>query len=170
MNRSAVEPLPTVIIVHPKERRSKCTVECLRGDPRFRFYRYPERPLNLSGYVRLALAGPVLSEADAPCGLLVLDGTWRWAGQMEAAFAAVPARTLPRLRTAYPRTSKLFADPEEGLATIEAIYAAYWCLGRPTTGLLSGYRWGTAFVERNSAAFAGKGFRQKMVPETAPSS
>lgn len=161
---------PTVIVVHPKERRAKCTVESLRGDARFRFYRFPARPESLVGYVRLGLSGPVLSAADASCGLLVLDGTWRWASRMEAAFADVPCRSLPALHTAYPRSSKLFTDPEQGLATIEAIYAAYWCLGRETTGLLRGYRWAESFLERNSAIFAGKEFRPKTGVESAASS
>jgi pre-rRNA-processing protein TSR3 len=42
-------------------------------------------------------------------------------------------------------------NPDGGLATIEAIYAAYRLLGRDTTGLLDHYRWGAAFVEQNAA-------------------
>ena len=38
---------------------------------------------------------------------------------------------------------------EGGLATIEAIYAAYRLLGRDTTGLLDHYRWGSEFIELN---------------------
>jgi pre-rRNA-processing protein TSR3 len=163
-------PPPTVIVVHPKEKRSKCTVEGLRGDPRFVFHRFPHRPANLGGYVRLGLGGPALSATDVDCGLLILDGTWRWAGQMEAAFADVPVRSLPRLETAYPRTSKVFSDPAEGLATIEAVYAALRLLGRDVTNLWGAYPWASSFVARNSAAFAGKDFRQYSAPETPPSS
>jgi len=145
-------PPPTIIIVHPKERRSKCTVEGLRGDPRLVFHRFPSRPENLGGYVRLGLGGPELSAADADRGLLILDGTWRWAAQMESAFADVPVRTLPPLTTAYPRTSKLFADPARGLATIEALFSALTILGRDTSRLLDGYAWAAAFLATNAAA------------------
>ena len=141
---------PTIILVHPKERRSKCTVAPLRGDPRFEFVKYPRRPPNLEGYVRLAVGGPILSEADAEQGLLVLDGTWRWAESMEATVADVPVRSLPPLITAYPRTSKVFTDPSEGLATVEAVYAALRFLRRDTAGLLDHYAFAEPFLTANA--------------------
>lgn len=140
---------PTVIIVHSKERRSKCTVAPLRGDQRLQFFRFPRRPDDLSGYVRLGMTGPILSSADASSGLLLLDGTWRWADQMEATVAEVPTRTLPSLRTAYPRVSKVFHDPQEGLATVEALFAALAILGRDTTGILKNYPFAEEFLRLN---------------------
>lgn len=106
-------------------------------------------PYDLTGYVRLGLGGPPLSAEDRPYGLLVLDGTWRHVEPMQRAYATIPVRSLPALATAYPRTSKVRSDPEGGLATIEAIYAAYRLLGRDTTGLLDKYHWGQEFVELN---------------------
>lgn len=146
----SAQPPETIIIVHPKERRSKCTVAPLRGDSRFRFYKYPRRPPDLTGYVRLGIGGPELSAADANFGLLVLDGTWRWAEAMENAFAEVPVRTLPGLQTAYPRTSKVFADPAAGLATIEAVYAALRILGRDVDGVLASYAFAEPFLHGNA--------------------
>ena len=141
--------LPTVIVVHPRERRRKCTVRTLRQRDGFAFCNYPRMPYDLTGYVRLGLGGPLLSEADSQGGLLVLDGTWRHVQPMERMFAAIPIRSLPPVLTAYPRTSKVSEDPDGGLATIEAIYAAYRLLGRDTTGLLDHYHWATEFVELN---------------------
>jgi pre-rRNA-processing protein TSR3 len=143
---------PTVIVVHPKERRSKCSVEPLRGRPGFAFWNWPKRgPEPLGGFVRLGLGGPELSPADAGRGLLVLDGTWRLASRMEPDFSDLPVRSLPpHWQTAYPRTSKLFKDPAAGLATIEALYAAYTALGRDTTGLLDSYRWRDEFLRSNN--------------------
>jgi pre-rRNA-processing protein TSR3 len=138
--------LPTVVVVHPRERRSKCSVRALRNRDGFAFCNFPRMPYSLEGYVRLGLGAALLGEADAACGLLVLDGTWRHVGPMERTFAHVPVRSLPPLVTAYPRTSKQFQDPDGGLATIEAIYAAYRVLGRDTAGLLDHYRWAAAFV------------------------
>lgn len=146
---------PTVIVVHPKEKRSKCTVEPLRGHDDFVFWKYPQRShASLDGYVRLGLGGTELSAADSRQGLLILDGTWRLAGKMEEDFADVPVRTLPSLETAYPRTSKLFDDPLGGLATIEAVYAACCILGRDVSGLLDHYRWADEFLARNSSLLA----------------
>lgn len=143
--------LPTVIVVHPKEKRRKCTVEPLRGRDGFSFWTYPRRgPEPLVGYVRLGLGGPELSEADAAAGLLVLDGTWRLAGRMEDDYSSVPIRTLPAWETAYPRVSKLFDDPLGGLATIEAVFVAYTVLGRSVDGLLNEYHWRDKFLALNA--------------------
>lgn len=143
-------PPPTILVVHPKERRSKCTVEPLRGREGFVFWKWPRRgPEPLDGYVRLGLGGPVLSAGDASRGLLVLDGTWKLAAKMEPDFADLPVRSLPsHWRSAYPRVSKLTNDPTAGLATIEAIYAAYVALGRATTGLLDEYHWRDDFLRQ----------------------
>jgi pre-rRNA-processing protein TSR3 len=143
---------PTIIVVHPKEKRSKCTVEPLRGREEFVFWTFPERgPQPLEGYIRLGLGGPQLSADDAGRGLLVLDGTWRLAEKMEAEFQDVPVRTLPTWETAYPRISKLYDDPLGGLATIEAVYAAHHILRRDVSGLLDGYHWCKDFLAHNSA-------------------
>lgn len=142
---------PTIIVVHPKEKRSKCTVEPLRGREDFVFWKYPQRgDESLEGYVRLGLGAPELSSNDAPSGLLVLDGTWRLADRMEADFADVPVRTLPPLETAYPRVSKLFDDPLGGLATVEAVYAALHILGRDVAGVLDEYHWREEFLTANA--------------------
>ncbi len=139
----------TIIVVHPRERRAKCTVHPLRKRPGFVFYKHPRFPTELTGYVRLGLGGPVLGPADVDCGLLVLDGTWRWVEPMERLATNLPVRSLPLLTTAYPRSSKVSDNPDGGLATVEAIYAACRLLGRDTTGLLDHYRWGQQFVEQN---------------------
>lgn len=141
---------PTVIVIHPRERRSKCSVEPLRGKEDFVFWKFPERgPEPIDGYIRLGMNGPELSADDASHGLLVLDGTWRLAQKMEPFFDELPVRTLPAWETAYPRVSKVFNDPMGGLATIEAIFAAHTILGKDTSGLLDNYYWAEQFLELN---------------------
>jgi pre-rRNA-processing protein TSR3 len=140
----------TIIVRHPKENPKKCSVLPLKGRPDLLFVGYPVKaPLPLDGYIRLAAEGPPLSDADADRGLLLLDGSWRWAGVMTAAFAHVPPRSLRGYVTAYPRAAKQGTDPDNGLATVEALYLAYHLLGRPTTGLLGHYRWAEEFLRRN---------------------
>lgn len=141
---------PTLVVVHRKERRDKCSVEPLRGRPDFSFVNYPTaRIVPTEGYVRLALEGPMLEPADAHLGLLILDATWRLAEKMTRDYGHVPPRRLPSWKTAYPRVSKLSEDPSQGLATIEAIYLAYHILGRETAGLLAEYRWRDEFLRLN---------------------
>jgi pre-rRNA-processing protein TSR3 len=140
----------TIIVRHPRERVQKCSVWPLRHRDDLIFLEYPvTTPLELSGYVRLAVDGPPLAEADAGHGLLVLDGSWRWAEVMTKAFAHVPPRSLSGWKTAYPRVSKMYQDPAAGLATVEALYIAYHILGRPTEGLLDEYRWAEEFLRAN---------------------
>ncbi len=142
---------PTVIVVHQREHRAKCSVEPLRGLPNFEFLSYPiKEPFTKPNYIRLAMDGPLLSEGDQVRGLLVLDATWRLAGKMEKSFHHIEARSLPRWETAYPRVSKLNHDPGGGLATIEAIFIAFHLLGRDTTGLLDEYYWRDLFLEKNA--------------------
>ncbi len=141
---------PTILIIHPKEKRAKCSLEPLRGRADLRFVPYAaKQPLELPGYIRLSVDGAPLTVADAGHGVLLIDGSWRHAGRMHAHFAGVPPRSLAGFSTAYPRVSKTFADPAGGLASLEALYIAYRILGRPTAGLLDAYRWRDEFLRRN---------------------
>ena len=103
----------------------------------------------MDGYVRLGLGGPQLSLEDRDRGLLLLDGSWRWAAKMEKSYTDVPVRSLGPWQTAYPRQSRVFADPVEGLATIEALYAALCQMGRREDGLFASYHWGEHFLQKN---------------------
>jgi len=140
----------TVIVRHTRENPKKCSILPLRGRSDVVLLPYPvkHRP-PLDNYVRLAADGPELSATDAGHGLLLLDGSWRWAEAMTRDFADVPPRSLHGWQTAYPRSSKLGTDPTNGLASVEALFAAYHRLGRPTLGLLEHYRWGQEFLLRN---------------------
>jgi pre-rRNA-processing protein TSR3 len=141
---------PTIIVRHPNENPRKCSVWPLRQRSDVIFLSYPvaRRP-DLSGYIRLAADGPPLSIQDAAAGILLLDGSWRWAQAMTRDFADVPARSLSGWKTAYPRVSRIFEDPSNGLASIEALFIAYHLLGRPTQGLLDHYHWANAFLLAN---------------------
>jgi pre-rRNA-processing protein TSR3 len=140
----------TVVVRDPREQPHKCSILPLKGRPDLVFFLHPARDRPpLDRYVRLAADGPPLSAADHQFGLLLLDGSWRRASSMTRAFADVSPRSLTGYRTAYPRTSKLGTDPDNGLATVEALYIAYRILGRPTDGLLDHYRWAAAFLEAN---------------------
>ena len=147
---------PTVIVRHSRENPRKCSVLPLRGRADLIFLPYPvrQRP-PLDGYVRLAADGPPLTAADAAAGLLLLDGSWRWAAAMTRDFLDVPPRSLTGWRTAYPRSSKLGTDPDNGLASVEALFVAYHLTGRPTAGLLDHYRWAAEFLRGNGLATAG---------------
>jgi pre-rRNA-processing protein TSR3 len=141
---------PTVIVRHSHENPRKCSILPLRDRPDLVLLNYPvrDRP-PLEGYVRLAADGPPLTAADGACGVLLLDGSWRWAASMTQSFLDVPPRSLSGYQTAYPRVSKLGTDPDNGLASVEALFVAYHILGRATAGLLDHYRWAAEFLRLN---------------------
>lgn len=141
---------PTIIVRSPRENPRKCSVLPLQGRPDILFFTYPvDRDLELAGYLRLAAEGPLLTAADAPAGILLLDASWNRASAMNKAFAHVPPRSLVGYQTAYPRVSKRGTDPAHGLASVEALYIAYRILGRSTEGLLAHYPWAEEFCRRN---------------------
>jgi pre-rRNA-processing protein TSR3 len=140
----------TIIVRSARENPRKCSVLPLRGRPDLVFLGYPapRRPA-LEGYIRLAAEGEELSPDDAGSGLLVLDGSWRWAERMNRDFLDLPPRSLKGYSSAYPRRSKQGTDPDNGLASVEALFLAYHILGRPTAGLLDHYRWAEEFLLLN---------------------
>jgi pre-rRNA-processing protein TSR3 len=147
---------PTIIVRHSRENPRKCSIMPLRGHPGIMILNYPVKKMPaLSSYVRLAAQGPELTSADQGAGLLLLDGSWRWAAAMTRGFEHVPPRSLTGFRTAYPRVSKLGTDPDNGLASVEALFVAYHLLARPTEGLLDHYRWREEFLRLNRFDEAG---------------
>lgn len=143
-------PLPTIIVRDPHESTRKCSIWPLRGLPGLIFLRYPltERP-SMENYIRLAAEGPELTSDDAGKGILLLDASWRWADKMTREFLDVPPRSLNGYKTAYPRVSKLGTDPDNGLASVEALFLAHHLLGRSTIGLLDHFRWREDFLKAN---------------------
>ena len=151
-----------VVIRHHRERVAKCSLQPLVGRPGFRFLEAgPEFSFDAGGHTLLGLGGEVIGPADSGRPLLLLDGTWRYLPAMERQLRGAPCRrTLPAgLRTAYPRTSKLFADPARGLASVEALYAALRLMGLPADTLLDGYRWKEEFLARNRGLLQCPGSR-----------
>lgn len=148
-------PVSTTVIRHPKERIAKCSLRFLHARPEITFLRArPGFTFDATGFVLLAIDGPALSAADRNHPLLLLDSTWRWLPALRECVAGAPlVRSIPsQVRTAYPRTSKVFDDPDAGLASIEALYLARAVLGDPDPSLLDGYHWKEQFLANVAAA------------------
>lgn len=144
------------IIRHPKERVSKCSLNGVQDIIDCRFLKASQNlEFDATGYILLQIDAPVLSAADAGSPLLLLDSTWRLLPQLLACVQGNPTyRSLPsEIATAYPRVSKLYKDPKQGLASIEALYLALKILGYDEKRLLRNYFWKDQFLE-NVAAWA----------------
>ena len=147
--------LPTIILRHRRENLKKCSLRGLESREDMQFFTYPTETLPpLEGYFLLSLDAPVLSEKDRDLGIFLIDGTWRYAEVMGRQVPPLIRRSLPPgLKTSYPRKQTGCSDPEAGLASIEALYAAYCLTGRDPTGLLDHYFWKTPFLELNPSLF-----------------
>jgi len=146
-------PIPVLIVRHPRERLSKCSLTPLHGRPGLTFKRAQAGfTLDATGYTLLAVDAPVLSAEDAGRPLLLLDSTWRLLPQLNACLTGEPVlRSLPEgIDTAYPRVSKVSEDPLGGLASVEALYLARRLLGDDDLSLLDDYYWRDAFLKNVS--------------------
>lgn len=144
----------TYIVRHRRENLKKCSLTGLEKRMDMRFFSYPlKRELpDLKNHILLTIDAKELSVDDRGSGLLLLDGTWNYADKMmkNIDLSDVKCRSLPAgIRTAYPRRQEDCEDKERGLASIEALYAAYRILEYPTEGLLDQYYWKEKFFELN---------------------
>jgi pre-rRNA-processing protein TSR3 len=141
-----------ILIVHdPREPANKCSLTPLRGMEGVRF-------VPLRGDVRVDAGrriwlhpdGEELGPSDRGIGLLLIDCTWRRVAKLSKRIdGELLQRRLPNLVTAYPRRSKLVPDPEHGLASVEALYAALALLDAPCPELLARYHWAAEFLAAN---------------------
>jgi pre-rRNA-processing protein TSR3 len=150
-------PDDILILRDPRESIQKCSLTPLRGLPGIRFVDYHgQRRLEAHGRVLLDPRGEELTPEDAGCGLLLIDCAWR---RVDALLRTVDGelhpRRLPDLNTAYPRKSRVYVDPERGLASVEALYVAALILGRPRPDLLQHYRWREPFLRANPGLAGG---------------
>jgi pre-rRNA-processing protein TSR3 len=150
---------PTFILRHQRENLKKCSLRGLEKRADCRFFTYPTSVLpDTAGYLLLAVEAPPLLPSDSGQGLFLLDATWRYAAKMlqfVESKVAIERRSIPKgFRTAYPRCQNDCPNPDEGLASVEALYVAYLVLGRNPEGLLDGYYWKDQFLEKNKELLA----------------
>jgi len=166
---------------HVREKRSKCSLTPIENfDGVFIRRAKPGMRYDGTGHILLAPDAPELSPEDsfttaaeeAHFGeigradliardgegrglrpILLLDSVWRLLPAMRCKIVGSPIeRSLPKsIATAYPRASKMTDDPDAGLATIEALYAALAILGCRRDELLDGYLWRDEFIKRFEA-------------------
>ncbi|MBI5852809.1 MAG: hypothetical protein HZB39_17495 [Planctomycetes bacterium] len=140
---------PVTVIRHRKERIAKCSLRHLHERPGFRFLRAScGMRFDASGQILLAVDAPPLSSADRGRALVLLDSTWRHLAELRRCITGEPIlRSIPGdVRTVYPRKSRIYDDPEAGLASVEALYVALRILGEDDESLLDGYHWKDQFL------------------------
>jgi len=143
--------LDILIVRDPKEPSKKCSLTPLRGLPGLRFVSLRGgKRVDAGRRIWLHPEGEELSAADRGLGLLLVDCAWRKLPAISKAIdGELLPRRLPKLVTAYPRRSKVAVDPSQGLASVEALYAAIAFLEGPRPELLANYRWAEQFLAAN---------------------
>ena len=179
-----------VAIRHPREKRAKCSLTPVEALPGTLFRRArPGFSYDGTGHLLLAPGAPEISPVDAfataaeldafavsgrrhlaiaaPDGrqlrpVLLLDSVWRLLPGVRAKIVGNPVeRSLPSwVRTAYPRSSKMTEDPECGLATVEALYAALRLMGMDCPELLDGYLWKEEFLKNFDVGLRDESLRR----------
>ena len=146
--------MKTLILRHRRENLKKCSLRGLEKREDLRFFTYPKHPLpDLANYILLKVGSPELSPEDSDKGIFLIDSTWRLAPVMERQCKNTFTRSLPAaFCTAYPRRQTACESPDEGLASVEALFLAHFILGKPTEGLLDHYHWKEAFLSLNKAS------------------
>ena len=141
-----------ILIVHDlREPARKCSVTPLRGMDGVRFVpSVGGRRVEVGRRIWLHPDGEELGPPDRGLGLLLIDCAWHRVPTLARRIDGdLVRRRLPKLVTAYPRKSKLGRDPEHGLASVEALYAAVALLEGARPDLLAHYRWAGAFLAAN---------------------
>lgn len=143
--------MDVLIVRDPRESVKKCSLTPLRGVSGVRFVSYAhDRRVSAGRRVLLHAEGEPITEADRGMPLLLVDCCWRRVPQLLSTIdGELLPRRLPPLVSAYPRKSSITPDPEQGLASIEALYAALALLGDVRPELLVQYRWASAFLAAN---------------------
>ena len=139
------------VIRHPRENLKKCSLRHLHGRADFEFFKATENFLfDAGGFILLEIGAPPITPADGGKPILLLDSTWFLLPRIRAKiFGDFISRSLPpTVKTAYPRVSKMHSDPD-GLATVEALYAALKAIGDPDRSILDGYHFAEKFLEIN---------------------
>ncbi len=158
------------IVLDHGETANKCTITPLRERSDFKFFPvFGQGPLG-------PLRAPILLHPDGKCltnidrvlpvtALASVDCVWRRLPKIltRLSWVSAPpvlAKVPDGFVTAYPRRGRPSADPEGGLATIEALFIAAALLGNWDVSLLSRYYFGRAFVKRNAKQFMAFGVPQ----------
>jgi pre-rRNA-processing protein TSR3 len=148
------------IVVDKGETPNKCTILPLADRADFLIMR-PARsePIpTLTGDLLLHPDGELLSQIKGlnVKRLSVIDSNWKWLpllmGRVQPPVPRL-ARIPAGFKTAYPRRSKKNTDPEEGLATIEAVFIAAAFLGHWDETLFAKYHFGAEFLAMNQDTF-----------------
>lgn len=165
------------IILDSGETANKCTIAPLsdRGDFRIFPVKQGQRLGPLKSQILLHHQGQCLTEIKKSLGqvqaIASIDCVWH---RLDSLIRRIEGEcpTLARIpdgfQTVYPRHNKKGTDPDNSLATIEAIFIAAGLLGHWDLSLLSKYHFAGKFLEVNKSRFLELGVAQAAAKPVLP--
>lgn len=152
------------VLVDRAETANKCTILPLAARQDFEILRFePNQRLKpLTGDLLLHPEGVPLDRKEhaGVRKISAVDCTWkkltRFVKRIDGPLPAL-GRIPDGFVTAYPRRNKKDLDPDQGLATIEALFIASAFAGHWDESLFSRYHFGREFLHLNREAFARYG-------------
>jgi len=148
------------IIRHHTEPRKKCSLTPLENRKDLIFFSDKDiDKLDFNGKIILHPDGEPLTKKDKNKQIVLIDAYWKKAYSMYNRIiinqkAKVELRSINGFKTAYPRKSKFYKEPENGLASAECLFAVYLIFGKYDESLLDGYYWKKQFLEKNKRIIA----------------
>ena len=87
-----------IVIRHPKERKSKCSLASLHNHHLITFYNaHKDFRFDATGYILLTLNSSPLTSQDSGHSFIILDSTWRLIPHLEDCIEGEPIRrSLPK--------------------------------------------------------------------------
>lgn len=154
------------VLVDRAETANKCTILPLADRRDFEILRFePNQRLKpLTGDLLLHPEGVPLDPAthSGLRKISAVDCTWkkltRFVKRIDGPLPAL-GRIPDGFVTAYPRRNKKDLDPDQGLATIEALFIASAFAGNWDESLFARYHFGHEFLARNRETFERYGVR-----------
>ncbi|MBI3818373.1 MAG: hypothetical protein HY286_06765 [Planctomycetes bacterium] len=145
-----------LIIRDARESTRKCSIAAIQGMPNITFRGWRrDHTIALPPHVLLCPGAPPLASEDGGLPLLLVDSSWRHLPQlMRDVRGTFALRSIPAgFASAYPRKSRVFNDPDDGLATVEALFIALAVLGEWRDDILEHYHFKSEFMKINELRF-----------------
>ena len=142
------------IIITDRENKRKCSIHPLKDRQKLLFinsWNLPDPATDWTDYLLLHVEGRELTADDYRRPVLLIDASWKRALFLaeKPLIECLEKRSLSGFISCYPRTSKYYRMPDQGLASVEALYAAHLIQGREDPTLLDHYRWKEDFLVGN---------------------